>query len=117
MTDFDAKWLGEPSLKFGDGEAKDPRAGLLQYGPWSPGDGNSSTDIYVGFLGTSQSISAVKSLFKQMETSIPREAEEPERNKPPFPGLGANSPFEASFVMLGSVEVGDSADGCRSDCG
>jgi len=71
MTDFDAKWLGEPSLKFGDGEAKDPRAGLLQYGPWSPGDGNSSTDIYVGFLGTSQSISAVKSLFKQMETSIP----------------------------------------------
>jgi len=49
MTDFDAKWLGEPSLKFGDGEAKDPRAGLLQYGPWSPGDGNSSTDIYVGF--------------------------------------------------------------------
>jgi len=100
MTDFDAKWLGEPSLKFGDGEAKDPRAGLLQYGPWSPGDGNSSTDIYVGFLGTSQSISAVKSLFKQMETSIPREDDEPERNKPPFPGLGANSPFEASFVML-----------------
>lgn len=100
MTNFDAHWLGEPSLKFGAGEAKDPRAGLLQYGPWSPGDESKHTDIYVGMIGTSQSISAVKRLFTEMETVIPREDPEPQRHKPPFPALGTDSPFRASFTML-----------------
>lgn len=100
MTEFESKWLEEPSLKFGGGEAKDPRAGLLQYGPWTPGEEHSHTDIYVGLVGTSQSISAVKSLFNEMDSAIPRENEEPERNKPPFPGLGKGSPFRASLVML-----------------
>lgn len=100
MTNFDARWLGEPSLKFGNGEAKDPRAGLLKHGPWTPGEENNDNDIYVGFIGTSHSITAVKRLFTEMETVIPREEEEPQRHKPPFPALGTDSAFRASFTML-----------------
>ena len=98
MTNFKSEYIPEPKLKFGKGVAEDPRAGLMKYGPWSPGGGRSAyNEIYVGFIGTGQSIAAVKSLFQEMETVIPRDDPEVVRSKPPFPGMDEESPFKAAF--------------------
>lgn len=99
MTTFNAEYIEEPELKFGNGEAKDPRAGLMKYGPWSPGNRTPYNEIYVGFIGTGQSIAAVRQLLNDMETVIPRDDDDVARSKPPFPGMGKESPFRAAFNM------------------
>ncbi|GGK83428.1 argonaute/piwi family protein [Haloarcula sebkhae] len=97
--DFETEYIEEPSLKFKSGEAKDPRAGLMEFGPWTPGS-SGHNEIKIGLIGTNRSISAVKGLLQEMETVIPRNSEEVKRHQPPFPSMGPNSPFEASFVLM-----------------
>lgn len=97
MTKFRTDYIPEAKLRFGNGEAQDPRAGLMKYGPWSPGDSASHNEIKLGFIGTSHSIAAAKQLFREMETVIPRDGDEVARHKPPFPAMGMESPFRASL--------------------
>lgn len=99
MTKFDTDYIPEPRLRFGEGEAEDPRGGLMEHGPWSPGGAASHNEIKLGFIGTSQSIAASKQLFREMETVIPHEGDEVARHKPPFPSMGEKSPFRASLNM------------------
>lgn len=95
---FETKYIEEPELKFDGGKRKDPRAGLMKYGPWTPGSSDHN-EIKVGLIGSSVSISAVRELFREMETVIPRDSEEPRRHQPPFPSMGPDSPFKASFNL------------------
>lgn len=95
---FNTTYIEEPELKFKEGERKDPRAGLMKFGPWTPGSSDHN-EIKVGLLGTSVSNSAVREFFREMETVIPRGSEEPRRHQPPFPSMGKDSPFEASFIL------------------
>lgn len=99
MTRFDTDYIQEPQLRFGNGEAEDPRGGLMEHGPWSPGGSASINEIKIGFIGTSQSIGASKQLFREMETVIPRDNDDVIRHKPPFPSMGENSPFRAVLNM------------------
>lgn len=96
---FKAEYIEEPHLKFRKGEAKDPRAGLMKYGPWTPGS-TGHNEIKIGIIGTNKSIGAVKGLLQEMETVIPRDSSQVKRHQPPFPSMGPNSPFEASFVLM-----------------
>lgn len=97
MTGFTAKYIDEPDLMFSEGEAKDPRVGLVEYGPRTPSGEPEHQVINVGLIGSSWSIAGMDNLFKDMQTVITADEEEAKRWKPPFPGAGERSPLKFSI--------------------
>ncbi len=98
MTGFNVDYLSEPELVFAGGEkAKDPRTGLLEYGPCPPRDGSDHEIIRIGIVGDSWSISALRDLLEDMRHGILPKGGDRERWNQPFPGLGPNSELRMSF--------------------
>jgi len=98
MSEFEISRLREPELVFAGGEkAKDPRAGLLEYGPCPPRDGSDHEIVRIGIVGDSWSISAVRDLLEEMRHGVLPEGSDRERWNQPFPGLGSESELQMSF--------------------
>lgn len=96
MNDFNSTHIEEPSLKFDGGESKDPRTGLIKYGPRTPAVGEEHKVAKIGIVGSAFSISGIEELLHQMKSEIPPE-DAGERWNPPFPGLGKDSPLKLSL--------------------
>lgn len=113
-TGFRLERVREPELVFAnDGGAKDPRAGLLKYGPCPRAKGVEHEVINVGIVGDSRSISMMESLLRDMRTGVPSKKNR-KRWKPDFPGLGTNSELRFDFQTLekwkGRIQPSDIED-------
>lgn len=93
---FDSKYIEEPEIKFADGESKDPRAGLIKYGPRTPSARDEHKVAKVGIIGSANSIAGLEELFHQMSGTI-TSSDSRKRWKPPFPGLGEDSILKLSI--------------------
>ncbi|QIO25289.1 hypothetical protein [Haloarcula sp. JP-L23] len=111
---FRLERVREPELVFAnDGRAKDPRAGLLKYGPCPRATGVEHEVVNVGIVGDSRSISMMESLLRDMRTGVPSKKNR-QRWKPDFPGLGSNSELRFDYQTLekwkGRIQSSDIGD-------
>lgn len=98
MTRFKVDHISEPELVFSGGEkSRDPRSGLLKYGPCPPRGGSDHEVVRVGMIGDNWSIAALRDLFEDMRTGVLPSGNNPQRWNQPFPGLGRNSVLQMSF--------------------
>jgi hypothetical protein len=97
---FRLERVPEPTLVFAnDGEMRDPRAGLLKYGPCPRASGAEHEVINVGIVGDSRSIAMMEELLRRMRTGIESRGKR-KRWKPPFPGLGIESELKFDYQTL-----------------
>lgn len=104
MNDLDSGFrlerVPEPTLVFADdGEMRDPRAGLLKYGPCPRASGVEQEVVNVGIVGDSRSIAMMEELLRRMRTGISSRAKR-KRWKHPFPGLGVESELRFDYQTL-----------------
>jgi hypothetical protein len=96
MNDFKTDRIREPELVFANGgTARDPRAGLLEYGPCPAQEHPSHQIIRIGIVGSDWSISKIRSLLSEMSYGI--RPDEKKRSHQPFPSLGPNSALQMEF--------------------
>ena len=76
---FKVENIEEPDLMFNqdeqgqNGKAKDPRIGLMKYGPRTPEGKPHHVSMKIGLIGDYYSINEIQSLFNQMrERILPR---------------------------------------------
>lgn len=89
---------------FGEnGKAKDPRIGLIKYGPRTPEEKSYHVSMKIGLIGNSYAINEIQRFFKLMRERIlpkkPRGSSEPQKWKMPFPGLSNKSPLNISMNL------------------
>jgi hypothetical protein len=106
---FKIENIEEPDLMFGEdengqsGKAKDPRIGLIKYGPRTPEGEPHHISMKIGLIGDYYSINEIQSLFNQMRERIlpekPKKSSEPQKWKMPFPGLSSESPLNVSVNL------------------
>lgn len=100
MSGFRVERIREPELLFAENEtAKDPRAGLLKYGPRPRVGGVEQEVVNVGIVGDSRSIAMMEELLRRMRSGIESQQKR-KRWKQPFPGLGVNSEFQFDYQTL-----------------
>jgi hypothetical protein len=107
--EFRIEYIEEPDLMFGEdengssGRAKDPRIGLIKYGPRTPEGRPHHISMKIGLIGDNYSINEIQSLFKRMRERIlpkrPKTSSEPQKWKMPFPGLSSESPLNVSMNL------------------
>jgi hypothetical protein len=96
MSDFKTDRIREPEVVLANGgTARDPRAGLLEYGPCPAQEHPSHQIIRVGIVGSDWSISKIRSLLSEMSYGI--RPDEKKRSHQPFPSLGPNSALQMEF--------------------
>jgi len=85
------------------GKAKDPRIGLVKYGPRTPEGEAHHISMKIGLIGDYYSINEIQSLFNQMRERIlpekPKKSSGPQKWKMPFPGLSSESPLNVSMNL------------------
>lgn len=54
----------------GNGKAKDPRIGMVKYGPRTPEGESHHVSMKIGLIGDSSSITEIQGLFKLMRERI-----------------------------------------------
>lgn len=100
---FKIDHIDEPDLLFGgeNAKAKDPRIGLIKYGPRTPEGNPHHISMKIGLIGDNYSINELQSFFKQMRERIlpekPKNSSELQKWKMPFPGLNSESPLNISI--------------------
>lgn len=85
---IDVEQLDEPRLEFGDGEAENPKSGLLTCGPYSLqlGAAHPST-IRVGLVGPPPTLKAARSFLRRIQKPVVS-AKANQQLFPDFPGFG-----------------------------
>lgn len=97
---FELQKLDEPTLLFEeDGEMRDPRAGLLKYGPYQDKPSGADEIVNVGIVGDSRSVSDMSDLLREMRNGIESQ-DKRKRWKPPFPGIGLDSQLGFDYQLL-----------------
>ena len=106
---FKIENIEEPDLMFSEdengqnGKAKDPRIGLVKYGPRTPEGKPHHISMKIGLIGDYYSINEIQSFFNQMRERIlperPKKSSEPQKWKMPFPGLSSESPLNVSMNL------------------
>lgn len=97
---FKVEYLDEPYLMFSNGgKSKDPRIGLLKFGPRTPVNEPVNVIIKVGLIGCSNSVSEIQNLLKEMRNRILPNVDSPKKWRIPFPGLGKDSPLKISINL------------------
>ncbi|MGD0643750.1 MAG: hypothetical protein ABSA75_02470 [Candidatus Bathyarchaeia archaeon] len=106
---FKVENIEEPDLMFSEdekgqnGKAKDPRIGLVKYGPRTPEGRPHHVSMKIGLIGDYYSINEIQNLFNQMRERIlpekPKKSSEPQKWKMPFPGLSKESPLNVSMNL------------------
>jgi hypothetical protein len=101
---FKIENIEEPDLMFGEnGKAKDPRIGLIKYGPRTPEGKPHHISMKIGLIGDNYSINEIQGFFKLMRDRIipqkPKKSSELQKWKMPFPGLSSESPLNISMNL------------------
>lgn len=106
---FKIENIEEPYLMFSkdesgqNGKSKDPRIGLVKYGPRTPEGTPHHISMKIGLIGDYYSINEIQSFFNQMRDRIqpekPKKSSEPQKWKMPFPGLSSESPLNISMNL------------------
>ena len=101
---FKIENIEEPDLMFGEkGKAKDPRIGLIKYGPRTPEGTPHHISMKIGLVGDSYSINEIQRFFRLMRERIlpkkPKRSSELQKWKMPFPGLNTESPLNISMNL------------------
>lgn len=101
---FKIENIEEPDLMFGEnGKAKDPRIGLINFGPRTPEGKPHHISMKIGLIGDNYSINEIQGFFKLMRDRIlpqkPKKSSEPQKWKMPFPGLSSESPLNLSMNL------------------
>ncbi len=106
---FKIENIEEPDLMFNEnengqnGKSKDPRIGLIKYGPRTPEGKPHHVSMKIGLIGDYFSINEIQSFFNQMRERIlpdrPKKSSEPQKWKMPFPGLSNESPLNVSMNL------------------
>ncbi|MCL5949140.1 MAG: hypothetical protein M1490_01520, partial [Candidatus Bathyarchaeota archaeon] len=95
--------IDEPDLMFGsEGKAKDPRIGLVKYGPRTPEGQPHHVSMKIGLIGDSYAVNVIQGFFKIMRDRIlPERASKSDLQKwkMPFPGLSSESPLNISLNL------------------
>jgi hypothetical protein len=101
--------IDEPDLMFGkdkngkEGKAKDPRIGLIKYGPRTPEGTPHHISMKIGLIGDNYSINEIQSFFKMMRERIlpekPKNSSGLQKWKMPFAGLSSESPLNISMNL------------------
>lgn len=100
MTRFEVTRIPEPKLVFaGNQEAKDPRAGLLQYGPCPISSKVDKEVVNVGIVGSSRSISRMEELLRKMRSGVPSNAKR-KRWRQNFPGFDSKTGIGIEYQTL-----------------
>lgn len=82
----------------GNGKAKDPRIGMVKYGPRTPEGESHHVSMKIGLIGDSSSITEIQGLFKLMrERILPKKSRVIQKWKMPFPGLNSESSLDTSI--------------------
>jgi hypothetical protein len=96
-TGFRTERIEEPELLFAnEGTARDPRAGLLRYGPYPRDELREESVVNVGIIGSYRSVSDMEALLRKMRTGF-ESTQKRERWKQPFPGLGLDSELKLNY--------------------
>jgi hypothetical protein len=106
---FKIENIEEPDLMFSEdengqnGKSKDPRIGLIKYGPRTPEGKPHHVSMKIGLIGDYYSINEIQRFFNQMRERIlperPKKSSEPQKWKMPFPGLSNESPLNVSINL------------------
>lgn len=101
---FKIEHIDEPDLMFGvNGKAKDPRIGLIKYGPRTPEGNPHHISMKIGLIGDNYSINEIQRFFKQMRERIlpekPNNSSQLQKWKMPFAGLSSESPLNISINL------------------
>jgi hypothetical protein len=84
---LDLDFLKEPMLQFGEGEAKLPKDGLTQYGPYSLTMGPAHPmGVKVGLIGTSDTVERARDFLRRCRNAVPSGLPD-SRVAPTFPGF------------------------------
>lgn len=99
---FEALCAEEPDLIFMNGErALDPKAGIIQYGPFAAGEGQAGRELSVGIIGSGEEIQSAQQWLSRCRGPIDSEieADDPRSSKLPFPGVGPTEGFRCRLVV------------------
>ena len=90
----------EPDLEFADGGTHvDVRFGITRFGPLDLGDTKAPTQLRVGFVGTEDTIAAVREWLKRCHGPVSAKNSKLVNLFPEFPGFAPDTCFRSSLVF------------------
>ena len=93
-------FIDEAPLEFGRGTHVCPKAGITQFGVYDTRDNVRRERIFVGAVGTSDTLSRLKNWLDRCSNPIPPPVESRQPNLyPGFCGFNVGSGFEAQFIL------------------
>lgn len=93
-------FFDEPDLEFADGGTHiDVRFGITRYGPLDLGETKAPAQLKVGFVGTDQTIAAVRGWLERCRGAIPAKDSKLVNLFPEFPGFAPDASFRSSLVF------------------
>jgi hypothetical protein len=116
---FECLQLNEPELVFGGNHrCVDPRTGLAAYGPYCNADGENTSQLRVGIIGTSEGIEKAELLLHELSAPVEQDGKLDSILHPSFPGLNSRKPFFVDVVAQPSWHRSASAEALQlaMDC-
>src|SRR5215510_8787526 len=90
----------EPDLEFANGGTHiDIRFGIKKYGPLDLGDATAPTQLRIGFIGTDETIVAMRHWLQRCKDGIPAKDSKLANLFPEFPGFSSDVSFRSSPVF------------------
>ena len=90
----------EPELEFASGGTHvDVRFGITRFGPLDLGDTKAPSQLKIGFIGTEETIGAIRQWFERCRESIPAKNSKLANLFPEFPGFSGDASFRSSLVF------------------
>jgi hypothetical protein len=90
----------EPDLEFADGGTHiDVRFGITRFGPLDLGDTKAPAQLKVGFVGTDETIAALRLWLERCRRAIPAKDSKLVNLFPEFPGFAPDTAFRSTLVF------------------
>lgn len=90
----------EPDLEFANGGTHvDIRFGIARYGPLDLGDTKAPTQLRIGFVGTDETIAAIRQWFERCKSGIAAKDSKLGNLFPEFPGFSSDVSFRSSLLF------------------
>ena len=90
----------EPDLEFADGGTHiDVRFGIRRFGPLDLGDTKAPAQLKVGFVGTDETIAAIRQWLERCRNLIPGKDSKLVNLFPEFPGFAPEASFRSTLVF------------------
>ena len=93
-------FFDEPDLEFADGGTHiDVRFGIMRFGPLDLGDTKAPAQLKVGFVGTDETIAALRLWLERCRLAIPAKDSKLVNLFPEFPGFAPDTAFRSTLVF------------------